>query len=618
MIPLRLLTAALGLCAGLAAQPRTACVSGHPWWRHAVFYEVYPRSFQDSSGSGVGDLPGLTSRLDYLRDLGVDALWLTPVFPSPQVDFGYDVSGYRDIDPAFGSLRDFDRLLDEAGSRDLRVLLDLVLNHTSDRHPWFLESRASRTSPRRDWYVWRDGRGPGRPPNNWESLFGGSAWTLDPATGQYYYHFFYAQQPDLNWRNRAVEREMLETTRFWYRRGVAGFRLDSVDALLEDEGLRDNPILPGRNPFGDANMVNCRNFKQPGNHRILRALRRAADPFGAVLVGETYCETARELRAYYGAKEDEVQLPTGHMLAMAPSLSAADFRRRIAAMAAMGRWPVWVLGNHDLPRVLSRYGDGRHDAAIAKLLAALQLTLRGTPILYYGEELGMVDNNPTRPEDVRDPMARTGWPAAKRRDGARTPMQWEGGPGAGFTRGRPWLPIPASAAQRNVAVESRDPDSVLSTYRRLLALRRASLPLLDGDFRFVNGGDPEVLAYLRETEDEAVLVTLNLSPRRRTLSPDLAGTGYGPPRDLLRSGAGAGLEPFGWRIQALRKATVGVPDGDQRRISRRSACTPAGAAAMSPVSRQSSAPFQSLTRPPASATRRTPAAKSQRFSPISK
>jgi len=278
----------LSLCTTLPAGAPAVDTEGHAWWQHAVFYEIYPRSFQDSTGNGVGDLNGITARLDYLRGLGVDALWLTPCFPSPQVDFGYDVSDYWDIDPLFGTLQDFDRLVAEGRERGLKVILDLVLNHTSDQHPWFKESRSSRTSPRRDWYVWRDGKGPGAPPCNWESLFGGPAWTLDPATGQYYYHYFYRQQPDLNWRNPAVKDEMLDVTRWWYRRGVAGFRLDAVDTVFEDPGLADNPVLPGRNEYGDPNMKNLHNYKLEEEHGLLKDLRRVADETGAVLIGETY------------------------------------------------------------------------------------------------------------------------------------------------------------------------------------------------------------------------------------------------------------------------------------------------------------------------------------------
>ena len=540
-----------------------------PWWKHAVFYEIYPRSFQDSTGTGVGDLNGIAARLDYLRDLGIDAIWLTPCFPSPQVDFGYDVSNYRGIDQRFGTLADFDRLVAEGRRRGIRVILDLVLNHTSDQHPWFRESRSSRHSARRDWYVWRDGRGPGQPPCNWLSLFGGPAWTLDPVTGQYYYHYFYRQQPDLNWRNPAVQAEMLDVTRWWYQRGVAGFRLDAVDTVFEDPQLRDNPLLAGRNPYGDPNMANQYNYKLDEVHGLLRELRRVADASGALLVGETYTESTGELKAYYGAG-DELQMPTGHMLAMAEKLSAPEFRRRIAAVEATGCWPVWVLENHDLARSVTRYGDGVHDDSIAKALAAVLLTLRGTPILYYGEELGMVNHDPRRRSEVRDPLGRRGWPTAKLRDGARTPMQWDATPGAGFTRGRPWLPIPASAAVRNVAAEGRDPGSVLSFYRDLLALRRTTPALLDGDYRALDPEDPQVLAYLRGGGEQAVLVALNLSPEPRAVAFDLAALGWAgaEARVLLGSGgrapaAGlpAQLGPFSVVILALDRKAPGDPTG---------------------------------------------------------
>jgi alpha-glucosidase len=524
-----------------------------PWWRHAVFYEIYPRSFQDADGDGVGDLRGLLDRLDYLEALGIDAIWLTPCFPSPQVDFGYDVADYRDIDPRFGTLADFDRLLAAARRRGIRVLLDLVLNHTSDQHPWFQESRAGKDSRRRDWYVWRPGKADGGPPNNWLSTFGGSAWTRDPATGEFYYHYFYREQPDLDWRNPEVAAELLEVTRWWYRRGVAGFRLDAVDMLFEDPLLRDNPPRPGHNAHGDPNLEERFTHKLPEVHGALRQLRAAADAFGAVLVGETYAESAEELRAYCGAEDDELQLPTGHFLAMAEAASAPEFRRRIAAVQATGCWPAWVLDNHDLPRAISRWGDGRHDEALAKALGALLLTLRGTPILYYGQELAMENHDPQRLEDVRDPAGRRGWPHAKRRDGARTPMQWEAGSGAGFTRGDPWLPIPPSAARRNVAAESRDPDSVLNFHRQLIHLRRRTPALLEGDYQELNPEDPNVLAYQRTLGAQRALAAINLSPKPHPLSLDLPARAE--IREILRSDGGAGLpkslEPYGAVVAVL-------------------------------------------------------------------
>jgi alpha-glucosidase len=533
---------------------------GHaPWWKHAVFYEIYPRSFQDSDGSGVGDLAGVTARLGYLQELGIDAIWLTPFFPSPQVDFGYDISDYCAVDPRFGTLKDFDRLVAEARRRGIRVFLDLVLNHTSDQHPWFRESRASVLSHRRDWYVWRKGRPDGGPPSNWLSGFGGSAWTLDPATGEYYYHYFYPEQPDLNWHHPDVREAMFEVIRWWLRRGVAGFRLDAVDMLFEDPLLRDNPPLcgnpvpPGPDAQGGPKRLERFNYKMPEVHGLLRDLRRVADEQGAVLVGEIYTESAEDLKAYCGERGEELQLPTGHLLALAERASAPVFRRRIEMAEATGCWPVWVLDNHDLPRSVSRWGDGRHDEALAKATGAILLTLRGTPILYYGEELAMENNDPKRPEDVRDPQGLRGWPHAKLRDGARTPMQWDAGPGAGFTRGKPWLPIPPSAARRNVAAESQDPGSVLNFHRRLIALRRRTPALLDGSYQTLCPDDPDILAYLRRQWDQTVLVAVNLSPRPRPL--ELGLPGKVEVGEVLRSDGGAGLpkvlEPYGVVVATL-------------------------------------------------------------------
>ena len=549
-------------CPGLSLLPTEASRFGKgPWWRHAVFYQVYMRSFQDSDGDGIGDLPGLISRLDYLKDLGADALWLSPCYPSPQVDFGYDISDYLGVDPIYGSLKDLDRLIAETGKRGLRIVLDLVVNHTSDQHPWFLDARSSRTAKHRDWYIWRDGKGPGQPPNNWLSTFGGSAWQLDPLTNQYYYHYFATAQPDLNWRNPAVQEAMLAVTEWWYQRGVAGFRLDAVDTLLEDEGLADNPVLPGLNPFGDPRMLDQHNRKLPENQRIFQALRKVADPHAAVTLGETWIDSVAELKKYYG-EDDGLHLAMDMLLAMQPTLDATAFRDHIAEVEAAGIWPVYFLSNHDIPRSYTRFGDGQNNDAIAKLMATLQLTLRGTPILYYGEELGMANQTPRRKQDVRDPVGRRGWPKEKGRDGQRTPMPWDASPKAGFTVGTPWLPIPAIARVRNVAQELRDPGSVLCFYRKLLALRRQSPALLDGAYLPLNTDDTQVLSYLRTTPEEAILVVLNLSAIPCTVSYELAPYGLTAPLartllttlttepgpDPLRDLA---LEPFGVRVASL-------------------------------------------------------------------
>ncbi|MFY9977164.1 MAG: alpha-glucosidase, partial [Candidatus Sulfotelmatobacter sp.] len=427
------------------AQKKQVDAEHHQWWQNAVFYEVYPRSFADNNGDGIGDLKGIESKLDYLQQLGVDAIWITPCYPSPQVDFGYDVSDYENIDPMYGTLADFDHLVQAAKQRHIRIIMDFVINHTSDQHPWFLDSKSSRISAHRDWYIWRDGRGIGQPPNNWISGFGGSAWKFDPTTGQYYYHFFATAQPDLNWRNPAVEKAMFDVTRFWYKHGVSGFRLDAVDLLFEDPKLHDNPILPGKDEMGDPNMQNKYNDKLPENHDVLRRLRSVADESDAVLVGETYTDSAAELKEYYGAHNDEVQLPMDFMFCTVDKLSAPAFRKQIALAESTGGWPTYVIGNHDMARSYVRYGDGKHNDQIAKLMAAMYLTLRGTPIMYYGEEIGMENNDPTRKEDVKDPMGVTGWPKYKGRDGERTPMQWDDSANAGFTSGTPWLPVPPSA-----------------------------------------------------------------------------------------------------------------------------------------------------------------------------
>ncbi|MGD0987264.1 MAG: alpha-glucosidase [Candidatus Sulfotelmatobacter sp.] len=504
------------------AQSRAKAVDaeGHQWWQHAVFYEIYPRSFADSNNDGVGDLNGITAKLDYLKDLGVDAIWISPCFPSPQVDFGYDVSDYENIDPMYGTLADFDRLANEAHKRNIHIILDFVVNHTSDQHPWFLDSKSSRSSAHRDWYIWRDGKGPGQPPNNWVSIFGGPAWKFDPATNQYYYHIFYPQQPDLNWRNPAVKEAMFDVTRFWYNRGVSGFRLDAVDTLFEDPNLTDNPIVkPGKNAFGDPFEEKKYNSKLPEVHDVLRGLRNVADEYNAVLIGETWTADVAELNQYYG-KGNELQLPMDFLFTTVNKLSVAEFRKQIAEVNAAAGWPTFVISNHDIPRSYDRYGDGKHNDEIAKLMAALYLTLRGTPIMYYGEEIGMKTTPPTRQEDVQDPIGRKGWPEEKGRDGERTPMQWNDSANAGFTKGKPWLPVPGTYKTHNVAEESKDSDSVLSFYKQLLKLRHTNAAMLDGSYTAINEHDTNVLTYVRTYKNQTVVVALNMSAAPQKLSLD--------------------------------------------------------------------------------------------------
>jgi alpha-glucosidase len=525
----------LAFCFCLAApasypQQKPVDAEGHQWWQHAVFYEIYPRSFADSNNDGIGDLNGITSKLDYVKDLGVDAIWITPCFPSPQVDFGYDVSDYENIDPMYGTLKDFDHLSSEAKKHNIRVILDLVVNHTSDQHKWFLDSKSSRTSAHRDWYIWRDGKGPGQLPNNWLSTFGLSGWKFDPKTNQYYYHYFYPEQPDLNWRNPAVETAMLDVTRFWYKRGVSGFRLDAVDTLFEDPNLTDNPVLPGTDKYGRPNMQEKYNKKLPEVHDAMRKLRSVADQYDAVLIGETWTTNVNELKDYYGAKNDELQLPMDLMMTEFKGLTADQYRKHIAAVNASGQWPVYVITNHDIVRSYTRYADGAHNDDIAKMMAGLYLTLRGTVVMYYGEEIGMENNDPKNKADVQDPIGKLGWPVEKGRDGERTPMQWNDTTNAGFSKAKPWLPVPPSYKTHNVASEQKDSNSILSFYRQLLSLRHTEPALLDGNYIPLNENDPNVFAYVRQYKDQAILVVLNMSAAEQKVRFDLSPLGFSSPK----------------------------------------------------------------------------------------
>ena len=479
----RITGCALSLClgtaivhgAGQAASPPTAGAAqpsstqkSDEWWRHAVIYEIYPRSFQDSNGDGIGDIKGIASRLDYLHDLGIDAIWITPMYPSPGVDYGYDISDYTAIDPVYGSLSDFDNLVAEARKRNIRVIMDYVINHTSDQHPWFKESRSSRSNPKRDWYVWRDGKGQtatdkGKFPNNWQSWFGHSAWEWDEKTRQYYYHYFYVQQPDLNWRNPEVHAAMDGVLDFWMKRGVAGFRIDAVSRLFEDPEMRDDPYMPGYNVYGDRNIRHKYTDDLPEVHEVLREVRRVVDkyPGDPVLVTEADEPSIQELTRMYG-HDDEVQLPMDFQIADVNELSAPRFRKlfdEVENNTAHGQ-PEYFFSNHDQPRQWDRYGDGVHNDQIARLMAVLELTTRGTPQMYYGEELGMRTTDPARIEDVHDPIGKLGWPREKGRDGERTPMQWDTSANAGFTTSStPWLKAPPSA--RDVQRRNRETRSAL-------------------------------------------------------------------------------------------------------------------------------------------------------------
>ena len=508
--------------------------SADEWWRHAVIYEIYPRSFQDSDGDGIGDIKGITSRLDYLHDLGIDAIWITPMYPSPGVDYGYDISNYTAIDPVYGTMEDFDSLVAEARKRDIRVIMDYVINHTSDQHAWFKESRSSRTNPKRDWYVWRDGKGEtptdkGQPPNNWQSWFGHSAWQWDESTRQYYYHYFYVQQPDLNWRNPEVHAAMDGVLDFWMKRGVAGFRIDAVSRLYEDPDLRDDPYKPGYNAYGDRNIEHKYTDDLPEVHDVLKEVRRVVGkyPGDPVLITEADEPNIQQLTTMYG-NGDEVQLPMDFQIADVNELSAPRFRKlfdEVENNSAHGQ-PEYFFSNHDQRRQWDRYGDGAHNDQIAKLMAVLELTTRGTPQMYYGEELGMRTTDPERIEDVHDPIGKLGWPKEKGRDGERTPMQWDTSSNTGFsTAAKPWLPVPPSAQEYNVEAETKDPNSILNTYKQLLSLRKANPALRDGTQKSLNDSDPDIFSFLRQGGDSTVLVALNMSSHQRIVGFHLNGEG---------------------------------------------------------------------------------------------
>ena len=508
--------------------PRQNPPSPDSWWKNGIVYQIYPRSFQDSDGDGIGDLRGIRQRLDYLVALGVDAVWISPIYPSPMADFGYDISDYCGIDARFGTLADFDELVRGAHARGLKVILDFVPNHTSDQHPWFTQSRSSRQDPKRDWYIWRDPAPDGGPPNNWLSNFGGPAWTLEAATGQYYLHSFLREQPDLDWRNPDVRAAMYEALRFWLRRGVDGFRIDVLYHLVKDALFRDNPANPAFVPGGDPShsLLPLYTADLPEVQDIVREMRAVVDAFSdaqgeRVLIGELYLPLAR-LMAYYGLDSNGVlqgvQLPFNFQLIGAQW--QADVIRRLVrdyeAALPPGAAPNWVLGNHDKPRIASRVGPLR-----ARLAAMLLLTLRGTPTLYYGDEIGMTDV-PIPPDEVQDPFEKNEPGKGLGRDPQRTPMQWSSDAHAGFSQGRPWLRLAGDWATHNVELQQADAASMLALYRRLIALRRAEPALHAGAWEPVDAG-ADVVAYARTFAQRRLVVLLNFADAPRDIDGSVVG-----------------------------------------------------------------------------------------------
>jgi alpha-glucosidase len=493
------------------------------WWRDGVIYQIYPRSFSDSNGDGIGDLPGITAKLDYLTDLGIAAIWLSPFYPTPDKDFGYDISDYCDVDPRFGTLADFDTLVAEAHKRSLRVVLDTVMNHTSDQHPWFIESCSSRDNPKRDWYIWKDPKASpklgearvraGAAPTNWQAAFGGKAWEFEPRTGQYYLHSFVKEQPDVNWRNPEVRQAQLDVFRFWLERGADGFRLDVFNAYFKDARFRNNPPKFGLRDFDRQQHIY--DMDQPEMLPLLQELRALLDAYPErYAVGETYLATPQKITRYAGS--DRLHAAFSFDFTSADlfypwnsNYVMQQIARRDEMLDPASIWPTTVMSNHDLPRAATRYTRGEDDTQ-ARIAITLLLTLRGTPFLYYGEEIGLRDV-PLRRSEIMDPPGKKYWPVYKGRDGCRSPMQWSAAPQAGFSSARPWLKVHPNYLQRNVAAQQSDPDSLLNFTKKILALRRQYSALTRGDYRNFFRSDKGVAAYERALAGQRIIVYLNFT-----------------------------------------------------------------------------------------------------------
>jgi alpha-glucosidase len=553
------------------------------WWKNAVIYEIYPRSFQDTNGDGIGDLNGITEHLDYLKNLGVDAIWLTPVYPSPQVDFGYDISDYENIDPQYGTLKDFDHLVAEADKRHIRIIMDMVMNHTSDKHKWFIESRSSRDNPYRDWYMWHDGKGEtatdkGEPPNNWQSDFGHSAWEWDEKTRQYYYHKFYIQQPDVNWNNPKIHAAFKDIIAFWLRRGVGGFRFDAITTLYEDPEMRDEDVLLDKNgksylnDYGDIALNDTRTNNLPGTHPVMQEMRAFSDTFSSnkfpgarVLIGETYLPNIAELAKQYGtADKPEFQLPMDTQVGFINKLDVAAFRSKLndVETAIDGNIPLLVFDNHDNARMDARYGDGVHNTDIERVISTMLFASRGASMFYYGDEIGMKTTPPTRKEDVKDPVGLTGWPKDKGRDGERTPMQWDADANAGFTGANvtPWLPVPPTFTTVNVKAEESKPGSLLDWYKTLIRLKKTNPAFAHGDNVMLDTNNTKVLSWMRQTSGApSVVVSVNFTADPQTVSLTIPNS-QGSVKTLLKTPGAADpasinqiqLGPFGVYIGELQ------------------------------------------------------------------
>lgn len=503
------------------------------WYKGAVIYQVYPRSFQDSNNDGIGDLKGIINRIDYIKSLGVDAIWISPFFKSPMKDFGYDISDYRDIDPIFGDLNDFDALIEQAHARDIKIIIDQVLSHTSDQHQWFLDSRENTTNDKSDWYVWAESKEDGTAPNNWLSIFGGPAWQWEPRRGQYYLHNFFTEQPDLNFHNPDVRQAVLDNVEFWLKKGVDGFRLDAINFCYHDAQLRDNPAKPkdkrqGRgfsedNPY--AFQYHYYNNTQPENIEFMQDIRALLNKYpGAVSLGEISSEDSLATMAQYTQGDDKLHMGYSFEL-LTDDYSSEYIRTTVQTLEQQMTegWPCWAFSNHDVERVASRWSDnGEINPAQCKMLTALLASLRGSVCMYQGEELGLGEANVAF-EDLQDPYGITFWPNFKGRDGCRTPIPWENEQVdyAGFSENKPWLPVDTAHKSQSVAEQNSDKNSILNAYREFMAWRKTQAVMITGDIEFIQTAEP-ILAFYRTLNNEKMLCVFNLSAQQATLSLPVA------------------------------------------------------------------------------------------------